>query len=1165
MDSFTISTGTTLTLRQERRNEVVNVRTSLVGFALWLICSALRAQNISCSLSGTLQDPAGAVIPGQEVVLEDTRTGFVRTTKTTGAGFFSFPDLAPSRYNLKIVARGFKEHQLSGIDIASGENRTLGVIRLEVGGVNESISVVADSNPVMLASGEKAAVMTGEEMKELTLRGRDFFEAVGLLAGVVDVNTDRDAPASNSIDSISILGGRFTQKNMTIDGVANIDTGSNVYIHTMPSMDAIGEVKVLMSNYSAEHGRNSGGVITVVTRGGGREFHGSASWFRRHESLNANNFFNNRNGLPRTRYRYNIVSYTLGGPIYVPGRFNKDRNRLFFFFSQEFQRQLADYGSKTVRVPTEPERQGDFSQSFDVNGKLYPVRDPLTNAPFPNYRVPANRFSRSGQGVLNLFPKPNFVDPEPSRRYQWNYISALSGDYPRRTETLRIDYSPRPNVQLYTRMNQTADQQHSMYGRMVNGSVNFPLSPILWDQPGKAIMLHSSVTLSPSSFNELILGISQRHSDYSLEFPEQLSRQKLGIDIPQWRPALNPYGTIPSMSFSGVPNYANPSLHNAIPAIIFNPIVSAAENFSRVMGTHALKTGFYFERARTDRSAPVNTRGDIAYDRNSANPLDAGYAYTNALLGVYSSYTEASARPRGKYLFNNIEWYFQDNWKATRRLSLDYGVRFYRNMPVYDDRDQIASFVPAAYDPTKAVALLRPAYNAAKVKIALDPVTGVEYPQAFIGTYAPGRGDPANGMVVAGKGGYPRSIYTTRGLAVAPRFGFAWDPLGHGRTAVRGGAGVFFDRTIANPTQNLVSNPPMVFQPSVYYGYVDALTQTAGAAVLAPSSVTGLFGHKPLPVTYNYSFGIQQQIGKQALVDISYVGSLARHLPYRRNYNAVPAGARFVDQHPENRDPTTTSSALPPNFLRPYQGYGDIYIYHFDATSNYHGLLVSLNRRLSRGIQAAASYTFSKVLGIAANESSTVSPFWPARQWNYGPLSFDRSHVFSARWSWELPALRLGVLKPLETACKNWQLLGILRMQTGAPFTPGMSTVDSQDITGTPSESARPLVIDPSAPPQTRFGRPPRGSFGNAGVGILRLPGINNWDLSLSRRIPLGERNRSLQLRLETYNTFNHPQFSALSTSARFDTQGQQIDPLFLQPTAARNPRILQLSAVLRW
>lgn len=1134
-------------------------------FAALLAAAWINAQNISCSLSGVVQDPAGAVVPSQEVVLEDARTGFVRTTKTTSAGFFSFPDLAPSRFHLRISAKGFKEYRLSGIEIASGENRSLRVIKLELGDVTESVAVVAESNPLMLASGEKAAVMTGEEMKELTLRGRDFFEAVGLLPGVVDTITDRDAPASNSIDGISILGGRLTQKNMTIDGVANIDTGSNVYIHTMPSMDAIGEVKVLMSNYSPEHGRNSGGTITVVTRGGGREFHGSASWFRRHDSWNANNYFNNRNGLPRARYRYNIISYTIGGPVYIPKRFNTDRSRVFFFFSQEFQRQLADYGSRTVRVPTELERQGDFSQSYDVNARLFTVRDPLTGATFPGNRVPASRFSRSGPAVLNIFPKPNFVDPEPSRRYQWNYISALSGDYPRRTETVRIDYSPRKNVQLYTRMNQTADQQHSQYGRMVNSSVNFPYTPVLWDQPGKAIMLHTSVTLSPTSFNELIMGISQRHSDYGVEFPERMSRKALGLDIPQWYPHLNPHGIVPNMTFSGVPNYANPSLHAALPAIIFNPIVSVAENYSRVMGTHAFKTGLYFERARTDRSAPVNTRGTIAFDRDTRNPLDAGYAYANAILGIYSTYTEATARPRGKYLFNNIEWYVQDNWKVTRRLTFDYGVRFYRNLPVYDDRNQIASFVLSAYDPAKAVVLLRPGYDSARQRVAVDPISGAVYPQVMIGAYAPGRGDPANGMVVAATGGYPRSIYTTRGLAVAPRFGFAWDPFGKGRTAIRGGGGVFFDRTIANPTQNLVSNPPMVYQPSVYYGYVDRLAETSGAGVLAPSSrVTGLYGRQPFPVTYNYSFGVQQQVGKGAILDVSYVGSLARHLPFLRNFNAVPVGARFLDLHPENRDPTSTTS-LAPNFLRPLSGYADVMIYQFGATSNYHGLLVSFNRRMMRGLQFGGSYTFSKVLGIADNEGSTVSPFLPTRSWNYGPLTYDRSQVFSARFTWQAPKPNLRGWKPGEAVLKGWEFSGIVKAQTGAPFTPGFSTVDGQDITGTPSESARMVVLDPSAPPKERFGRPPRGSFGNMGPGVLRLPGLHNWDLALSRRIPLGEKSRTLQLRVEAYNVFNHANFSSLSTSARFDAQGNQIDPLFLEPTAARNPRIVQAALVLRW
>jgi len=1133
-----------------------------------LLATAGLAQNVSCSLSGIVQDPGGAVVAALEVRLASAGTGFLRSTSTNQEGFFSFPNLLPGTYQLSVSPPGFKQYAQSSIELSAGDQRSLGVIRLQLGEVTESISVVAEANPVMLASGERSSVMTGEELSEIALRGRDFMDAVGLLPGVIDLSESRESPNPRSIGDVYILGGRSNSKNMTIDGVTNMDTGSNGSVHTMPSMDAIGEVKVLMSNYSAEHGRNSSGTITVITRGGAKQFRGSAGWYHRHESYAANDFFNNRNGLGRPPYRYNIASYTLSGPLYIPRRLNRDRSKMFFFWSQEFQRQLVTYGAaRTVRVPTELERAGDFSETYDVNARRITIYDPLDNQrAFPGNVIPESRHTAVGKAVLNLFPLPNFTDPAPTRRSQWNYISSRSNSYPRRTETLRIDYSPRQNLQTYFRLAHNADEQRPYYGLWVVGSVNFPLVPIVFRQPGRGATLHTSATLSPTFFNEFIVGVSQNKLYYFPQFPERVSRKATGIDIPQWRPELNPGGLIPNMTFSSVPNYANPSMSNGVPYYNSNTIFSFVENLSKVHGTHIFKFGFYLERTRKDQSAGTATRGSISFNRDRLNPVDTNYAYSNALIGVYSNYSEATSRPQGHFRFTNFEFYAQDTWRVRRRFSLDYGLRFYHDLPQYDARLQLASFLPSLYDPARAPVLLRPVLVEGR-KVALDPLSGATYPEAFVGTYVPGVGDPAIGMAIGGKNGFPRSLYTVPALSLAPRFGFAWDPFGRSRTAIRGGGGVFFDRIQGNPTMNTLSNPPTVFVPAVYYGTIEALAATAGAGILAPTgSVTSLFGRQKMPTVYNYSFGIQQQVGRGTLADVSYVGSLSRHFAWQRNVNPVPIGARHLDLHPENRDPSVTGNrVLPDNFLRLFEGLGDVILYEFGATSNYNSLQASLNRRMSRGLQFGVAYTFGKILGTAASDTSRVSTFFPPRQRNYGFLSYDRTHVLNLRYNWQLPKLGKKLhSRRLGRFTDDWEFAGIYRLMSGAPFTPGFSTVDGQDITGTPSESARIDVADPAAPPLERFGRPARGTFGNAGANILRGPGTNNWDLSLYRTLRLPER-KTLQLRFETYNTFNHTQFSSLSTTARFDQQGVQIDPLFLEPTNARSARRIQFALRMNW
>ena len=1023
--------------------------------------------------------------------------------------------------------------------------------------MGDSITVTADPVPVQLGSGDRAGVLTGDEMQKMALRGRDFMDAVGLLAGVVDTSDAREAPGPGSIGNIYILGGRSNAKNMTIDGVTNLDTGSNGSVHTMPSMDSVGEVKVLMSNYAAEYGRNSGGSITVITRGGGKKFHGSGGWYNRHEDYSANDFFNNRNGLSRPRYRYNIVSYTLSGPIYLPGKLNRDRSRLFFFFSQEFQNQLQTYGSKTVTVPTAAERRGDFSNSLDVNGKRIVIYDGAQ--PFPNNIIPANRINPLGVKILNLFPLPNFVDPELSRRNQWNYISSLSGAYPRRTETIRTDYSPTQRLQMYARVSNNADEQHVPYGSWVTGSVNFPLAPIVFRQPGRGATLHTTTTISPSTFNEFIFGVSQNKLFYYPEDPSSLTRAATGITLPQFNPALNPADLIANISFNRT-NAANPSLSNGLPYYNSNTIFSVVENISKIARTHTYKFGAYIERTRKDQTANSATRGAISFSNDRTNnPYDTNDSYANALVGAFNNYTEASARPQGQYRFTNVEIYVQDAWRIKPRLLIDYGIRFYHDPPQYDARSQIATFVPSLYDPAQAPVLLRPGFDAKNNRVAMDPFSGKTYTQGLIGTYVPGVGNPSAGTAVGGVNGFPNGLYTTPAIQIAPRLGFAWDPIGKGRTALRGGFGIFFDRIQGNPSMDSIINPPTIFSPRVYYGTFDTLAQTAGSALLAPSAVTSFTGEHRMPTVYNFSLGGQHQIGRGAIVDISYVGSLTRHSLWERNVNAVPVNARFLNLHPENIDPTT-KKVYADNFLRPYQGYGDILMYEWASTANYHSAQASFSQRLSAGVTLAVSYTFSKVLGSAATDTTQVSPFVDPRHRNYGPLNYDRTNVFSLRYNWTLPKPgKLLESRTLGLVTDGWELSGITRVMSGAPFTPGYSLVTPIEISGTPSEAARLRLLDPNAPAVSRFGAPLPGTFGNLGVNTLRGPGTHNWDISMNRQLKFTERWTG-QLRFESYNTFNHTQFSGLDTTARFDAQGSQVNPLFLQPTSARSPRRIQLA-----
>ncbi len=1145
-----------------------------------LLPALLAAQNTSSTLSGVVHDAAGAVIPNIKVTLTGEGNGFVRTVNTTGEGYFSFPDLTPATFTLTVEAKGFKTYHQTGILVAADERRSLGQIRLEVGQVSDSVTVTAEAITVELSTGERSGTLSGEQLDQMALRGRDVFDAVSLMAGVVDTSDGRDAPGPNSISNIYIMGGRNDQKNMTIDGVTNLDTGSNTSVHSMPSMDSVAEIKVLMSAYSAENGRNPS-AINVITKGGQRKFHGGASYFFRNEDLNANDFFSNQAGRPIPRYRYNIGSYTIGGPVILP-KLGALRNRMFFFFNQEFQRQLQNYGVKEVTVPTALERQGDFSQSYNTGGVpgSFHVNDPLNNkAQFPGNIIPASRLTPLGKAILNLFPLPNFVDPNPATRAQWNYYSNLSEPYPRRTETARLDFSPRDNWQLYLSLSNNSDSQAVPYSAgsagWVAGSLNFPLVPISFQQPGRLATLHSTNTITPGTFNEASLAASQNTLTYAPIDASLVDRTKLGITLQQRYPSLNVLNAIPNMSFGGIQNAANPSMSDGTPYFNQNTIYSFIDNVSMVRGTHTIKVGVYFEHTSKLQSANAATRGNISFNQDGNNINDANNAYGTALLGYYDSYTESTGRPQGNWKYTNLEWFVQDTWRMRRNFSLDYGVRFYHDAPQYDASGQIASFSIDAWKAANAPVLLRPA-KVNGVNVAQNPVTGQTYSTGLVGTFAPGAGDPANGMLIGGKNGVPGGIYRVSPVSAAPRLGFAWDPFGGGKTAIRGGGGVYLDRIQGNPVMNLLG-PPAFYSPVNYYGSYGDIAATASSGFLSPTgTIYSLATNGHQQVVYNFNLEIQRQVGRSMAVKAGYSGSLGQHLLWQRNINPVPLGATFLSVNPQNANPQSTSSALSSNFLRPYQGWGTINLYEFANNSNYHAMMASVQQRLGRGFNLSANYTFSKVLDCSDSYSNSVDAFVSPKSRNYGPAGFDRRHVFSANFFWNVPrpGKALGI-RPMGWVTDNWTVSGVVRMMTGGPTTPGYNLVNGiNSPTGSGDETARPQVIDPTAPLPQRFGPAPSPAnqakvpwaidstvpqIGNLGKNTLYLPGTNNWDLSIYKNIKIGERLSS-QLRLESYNTFNHTQWAGLNTNLQYDSTGKMINTAFDTPNSARPPRRLQVA-----
>ncbi len=1136
----------------------------LVMLAAILVCAAqLDAQNISGIVSGTVKDPAGSVIPNAAIELTNQATGVAQKISTNEAGLFVFPSVLPGAYTLEITVSGFRPHQVRDLAVTANERRSVGEIVLQVGQLTEKIEVMAEATPVQTASSERSGLVSGDQILNLAIKGRDFLGLLSTLPGIIDTRAGaREVVTTGGVISgLHINGGRETSIMYALDGISAVDTGSNTSVHNSPNMDAISEIKVLTSNYQAEHGRNSAGTINVIIKNGTQNFRGSAYWYYRHESLNANSFFGNRTGTPKPLYRFNNGGYSVGGPVYVPGKFNINRDKLFFFFSQEYVRRRLYPGVRFVTTPTALQRAGDFSETRDLNGALIAIRDPLAGQNFPGNIVPRSRIHTLGQSILNFFPLPNYVETDPALRFSRNYRSNLSGRNPRRQDVIRVDYSVTPTLTAYFRGIRDNDDEDWPYGSWVSGSINYDLTNTFRPQRGRGGVLNITKLISPTTVNEFTMGATTRGQTFNPVDPSKVARSQMG-NIGQWYPASNESNAIPNITFGGVPNAINPSLGN-IPYTNENPVFTFANNLSKVVGTHMLKFGVYIERMRKDEVGGPNTRGAFAFSRDANNPLEANYAFANALLGNFQSYSEGTFRPYSHYRYTQVEFYAQDAWKISSRLTVDYGVRFYNAPSAHDDRFAITTFDPGMYDPKTAAVLIRPGRDAAGRRAGVDPRTGQVYPLPYIGLFVPGSGNAAPGMVVGGKGYNPK-LYDSPLLAVGPRIGFAYDPKGDGKTAIRAGFGLFYDRPQGNVYSGTNGQPPVAYTPTLFYSSLDTFLQAQGA--VGPSSVNApQVGKQPLPRVMNFSVGVQREVGFNTVVDAAYVGSLGRNLLYVRNINPIALYARF---DPANVD-VTTGSALPDNFLRPYQGLSTINVRGFGATSNYHSAQVTANRRMARGLQFGVSYTFSKTLGVGAADFDGVSPYFPMRERNYGLIGWDMTHVLSVNYAWNIPspARNNAVLHGL---LGNWQISGISSFLSGTPFTPGFSTSDTVDLTGSNEGSRITVVGDPKLPKSERtffrnfktemFARTPARDFGNAGIGLLRGPGTNNWDISISKRVPVSGEERYFQFRAEFYNAFNHTQFSSIDTGARFNPQGQQINANFGAYNGARDPRRIQLS-----
>jgi hypothetical protein len=1097
------------------------------------------AQTTSGSITGVVQDATGAIIPGAQVTLLNQDQGVTtQQTITNEAGIYVFSALAASNYTVTVELPGFKSYKKTDIKLFVNDRMGLPPIVLEVGAQGESVTVEAETVTLETVSAERSGVVSGRQMLDIALNGRNFTSLLKTVPG---------APADAGTGSTTFNGQRANQNNFTVDGQTVTDSGVNQQFAYRISMDAIAEFKVSTTSQSAEFGRNSGAQVQVASKGGTSEFHGGGYWFKRHEGWNANSFTNNRQGTPRQIYRFMTAGYNVGGPIV--------KNKAFFFFSHEWGRAKTPPVPRRITVPTAAERRGDFSQTRDGAGIPVVIRDPQTGQPFPGNIIPPNRITTLGAQVLAWLPPPNVTG-----QLSYNYESQVAQELPSFDQLYRVDYNISSKHRAYVRIISSKQTQNNPYGR-ADSANNLALNPLIAPTFGWSVSGNLATIISPTTTNELQVGKAKNGIPGDAPPADSLYyRKNANITIPLLYPNADPSGLIPNFGFSGVPSTAQVTTFAGLPYYNANPIWNVTDNLTTVKGAHTLKFGGFVEHAIKHESPFRPYNATISFDRDPANPGDSNWPFSNALLGNFTQYQQWSKLLIEDAPYWNLEFFAQDSWKATRKLTLNYGLRANLVPPIYERNDLFTNFDDSAYDPAKRVYLYQPTL-VNNVRLARNPLTGATAPAVLIGAIVPGVGDPANGIVHAGKNGTPRGLIENRGIQWGPRFGLAYAM--NDSTVFRAGGGVFYERIATSAvgyTTNFLTNPPDVQLSQIYYGNLADIGSSAGA--LFPLQITQLAKDGHVPTTYNFNAGLQRELPMKVLLDVSFVGTQSRHLIEFSPFNALPFGSAWL---PENQDPTRPvnldgSNALLPNLYRPYPGFagGRVTVgqsaqakYAFGGSSNYNALQISANRRAGSGLQVGANYTWSRALG------TTDAHLTNTRGVNYGLLGLDRSHGLTFNYIYDIPSLATKIAALDNSVGRQifggWQLSGLSSFSVGAPQTPTYTLTNASGaalnrlVTG--SEDFAPRVVLTCNPNKSRgdreigafidtscFAPGLKGSIGNdSGINTIRGPGLSNWDMSLFKTIQYGEGNRRIQLRVEAYNVFNHTNWATLNAAAQFN------------------------------
>jgi Carboxypeptidase regulatory-like domain len=1098
----------------------------------------VEAQTIFGRISGTVTDSNRAVLPNAQVTVTNEATNFARTVSTDENGYYVLTNLQAGTYTVAVQLAGFKKAVSSDHALVADGRLTVDV-GLETGLITEAVQITASSvgETVNTTSGEIARVVDQEQVQNLALNARNFMNLTQLIPGSVQLDDNQLALTTslNVNGAQAINGNRTNTTSINVDGGNNLDSGSNNSIINNVGIDFIQEVKIQTSNFSSEYGRNSGAAVNVVTRSGSNEFHGSAFEFVRNDRLDARNFFAPRRG----KLRFNDFGYAIGGPVTIP-RLYSGKEKFFFFFGQEWKKIRQDSPVSTQTLPTSRELNGDFSLRLrgpdgaigtaddgvirDPNNPLNTCVGPtivggvitvaaVRTGCFSGNIIPTARLTADGRAIADVYRQMS--------RLASSYNDAPVGsnttfqqpnpfDY--RQDILRLDYRFNDNHSIYGRYLHDNYDLIEPFGTFIGGAL--PTIPTNRLRPGTGIQVSYTWLISPTLVNEAKVNTSWNGQRI---FPagETWKRDTYGFAYPQLFSGGRFDNSIPHTTVSGFGEFFGAATSLLSPTTD----ITISDNMTLSRNSHTLKFGGLVVRNRKDQNGRSHYAGEA--DFNSAgNPNSTRNALADALLGNFRSYTEASDDPIGFFRFTQYEAFFTDSWKVNRRLSLELGVRYQYGLPIYTQANNVANFVPALYDPAQAVTI---AANG-----TIDTSRGGN---RFNGLIRAGDGIPpdevgrvagaTSATVLLVPTGAPRGLYSPSHL-FAPRIGFSYSPFEDNKTAIRGGFGIFYDRPEGNIIFASLNVPPFLRTERFENGNLTNIRGGTAAAVAPFGQIVAIDPDLDIPRTYSFSLSVQRELPRGFFGEIAYVGNLGRRLLRQPDINQVPFEVLIANAAlPANQQVTT-------NALRPFKGYTAIRQLLSDGESNYHAMQVYLAKRRGN-LLLTGSYTWSKVLADSnGNFDNPEDAF--NRRFSYGPTNFDRRHAFVSTYTYSVPFFRRasGFARAL---LGGYEISGITRFQTGAFLTPTANTALGGNLradyvggeVNLPNgERTVARYFNTAA-----FAAAPITRRGTAGVGTIKGPGLQLWDLSVRKKFIFSE-TKNLELRGDFFNAFNRTNFRNL-------------------------------------